>query len=101
MNDYDETAVDYVADGHEPPIMDMTGESLAGEEYDDRGDLGNSNPHQVENGASEKDSVEEIAKYQPLPRRLGRVRKKPVWSLNIVMMPAEDLITYKKVLKSS
>lgn len=32
LNDCDEDAVDYVADGHRPPVLDLTGKSVVREE---------------------------------------------------------------------
>lgn len=64
-NDCNEAAIDYLADGHRPLVLHLTGKSNARKENDGCGDLGDSNIHHKESKAREENSGEEIEESQP------------------------------------
>lgn len=78
FNNCEEAALDYVLDGHGPPVLALTDRNVAREEKDGNCDLGDSNPHHEESEVKEEDSAEEIEESQPPPRQFRRAIKTPV-----------------------
>lgn len=68
-NDCDEAAVDFVADGHGLPVMDLTGKSLACKKENRPDNLGDSNPHHKECKENKVDRAEHMKYSQAPPRR--------------------------------
>lgn len=59
-NDCDEATVNYVADVHGRPVLDLTGKHFAREEDEGQSDLGDSSPHHEKREVRKQDSAEEI-----------------------------------------
>lgn len=69
LNDCDESAGDYVADGQRMSVQDLVEESVAREEDAGRGNSNYWNQHHMESHVSEEDSAEEIQEAEPPSRR--------------------------------